>query len=65
MLRTLFAWNNETLNAWTIVAGVVVGLAGMSHVRWPLEEMPHENFADRLSSPPPTAALPQAGGTGH
>ena len=36
VLRTLFAWNNETLNAWTIVAGVLVGVAGMSHVRWSL-----------------------------
>ena len=54
--RTLFAWNNETLNAWTIVAGVLVGLAGISYVRWPTKGRPgsHTNrVPGSLPSQPP------------
>ena len=30
---TLFSWNNETLNAWTIIMGVWVTIAGMLYTR--------------------------------
>ena len=41
--RTLFAWNNETLNAWTIILGVIVSLAGISYSR----RASHELFSLR------------------
>lgn len=32
-LSTLFSWNNETLNAWTIIMGVWVTAAGILYMR--------------------------------
>ena len=28
--RTMFGWNNETLNAWTMLGGVVLTLIGLA-----------------------------------